>query len=221
MSALKNLKETFKLPGKLTKVYCECVSANPRSRPSPQTILTRLSEPSSYFDNNFVKANQFLNELQIKEPREKQLFFATLSNQIDDFPPEFCKHRVLPQLLAAFEFGGGGIDILPPLFKLGKLLDETEYKAKIVPCIIKLFSSPDRAMRIHLLNQLDVFIQYLDTATIDTEIFPPVSAGFADTVPAMRECTVKSMLLLVPKLSENIIDNQLLKHLAKCQVYNI
>ena len=52
-----------------------------------------------------------------------------------------------------------GIDVLPPLFKLGKLLTEDEYKTSIIPCVIKLFSSTDRAMRIQLLSQLDNFIQ--------------------------------------------------------------
>ena len=72
-------------------------------------------------------------------------------------------------------------------------------------------------MRIQLLTSLDNFIQYLDDKTIENDIFPAVSTGFTDTVPAMREMTVKSMLQLTGRLSESVIDNQLLKFLAKAQ----
>ncbi|KAK2553826.1 N-terminal kinase-like protein [Acropora cervicornis] len=75
-----------------------------------------------------------------------------------------------------------------------------------------------RATRINLLQQLDIFIHHLKPSTVEEQIFPHVSLGFGDTVPAMREQTVKSMLLLAPKLSEKTINNQLLKYFAKLQM---
>lgn len=59
--------------------------------------------------------------VQIKEPAEKQQFFQDLSDNLDSFPEDFCKHKVLPQLLTAFEFGNAGAVVLTPLFKV--LLD--------------------------------------------------------------------------------------------------
>lgn len=56
--------------------------------------------------------------LQIKEPSEKQQFFQDLSDNLDSFPEDFCKHKVLPQLLTAFEFGNAGAVVLTPLFKV-------------------------------------------------------------------------------------------------------
>lgn len=56
--------------------------------------------------------------LQIKEPAEKQQFFQDLSDNLDSFPEDFCKHKVLPQLLTAFEFGNAGAVVLTPLFKV-------------------------------------------------------------------------------------------------------
>ena len=38
--------------------------------------------------------------------------------------------------------------------QLGRLLPEEEYQRRIVPCVVKLFSSTDRATRIHLLQQV-------------------------------------------------------------------
>jgi len=40
------------------------------------------------------------------------------------------------------------------LVQLGKLLDTDEYQRKIVPCVVKLFSSTDRATRVKLLQQV-------------------------------------------------------------------
>lgn len=40
------------------------------------------------------------------------------------------------------------------MIQVGKLLDTDEYQQKIVPCVVKLFSSTDRATRIHLLQQV-------------------------------------------------------------------
>lgn len=42
--------------------------------------------------------------------------------------------------------------------QLGRLLDEAEYQKKIVPCVVKLFASTDRATRSRLLQQLEHFI---------------------------------------------------------------
>lgn len=43
---------------------------------------------------------------------------------------------------------------LVPFFKVGKLLDTEEYQKRVVPCVIKLFTSPDRATRVKLLQQV-------------------------------------------------------------------
>ncbi|KAL4696693.1 hypothetical protein H8959_002391 [Pygathrix nigripes] len=80
-----------------------------------------------------------------------------------------------------------------------------------------MFSSTDRAMRIRLLQQMEQFIQYLDEPTVNTQIFPHVVHGFLDTNPAIREQTVKSMLLLAPKLNEANLNVELMKHFARLQ----
>ena len=77
------------------------------------------------------------------------------------------------------------------LFQLGKLLDENEYQLKIVPCVVKLFASTDRATRVRLLQQLEHFADHLQPATVNDKIFPNIVLGFMDTNPTVREQTVK------------------------------
>lgn len=213
-----SLKSVGKIPKNLVSDYVQLVGANPKSRPNPAKFLQDCRTDGHYLKNSFVDANLFLQELQIKEQKEQKQFFVSLSSSLDSFPQQYCKHRILPQLLNAFEFGSAGSAVLGPLFKVGKLLDAEEYQQRIVPCVVKLFSSTDRATRINLLQQLDNFVQHLKPSTVEEQIFPHVALGFGDTVPAMREQTVKSMLLLAPKLSEKAINNQLLKYFAKLQM---
>lgn len=40
------------------------------------------------------------------------------------------------------------------MLQIGKLLDADDYQKKIVPCVVKLFTSPDRATRVKLLQQV-------------------------------------------------------------------
>ncbi|XP_042296819.1 N-terminal kinase-like protein [Sceloporus undulatus] len=212
-----SLRSFGKIPKSLIPHYCELVGANPKLRPNPAKFLQNCRSPGGFMDNSFVETNLFLEEIQIKEPAERQKFFQELSANLDAFPEDFCRHKVLPQLLTAFEFGNAGAVILTPLFKVGKFLNAQEYQQKIIPVIVKMFSSPDRAMRIRLLQQMEHFIQYLNEPTVNGQIFPHVVHGFLDTNPAIREQTVKSMLLLAPKLSESNLNVELMKHFARLQ----
>nr|XP_033811582.1 N-terminal kinase-like protein [Geotrypetes seraphini] len=212
-----SLRSVGKIPKSLVPHYCELVGANPRIRPNPSKFLQNCRGPGGFMRNSFVETNLFLEEIQIKEPAERQKFFQELSDGLDSFPEAFCRHKILPQLLTAFEFGSAGAVILAPLFKVGKFLNAEEYQQKIIPVIVKMFSSTDRAMRIRLLQQMEHFIQYLNEPTVNTQIFPHVVHGFLDTNPAIREQTVKSMLLLAPKLSENNLNVELMKHFARLQ----
>uniref|UniRef100_H2UHD3 N-terminal kinase-like protein n=1 Tax=Takifugu rubripes TaxID=31033 RepID=H2UHD3_TAKRU len=212
-----SLRSLGKIPKTLVPHYCELVGANPRARPNPARFLQNCRAPGGFLSSSFVESNLFLEEIQIKEPAEKQQFFQDLSDNLDSFPEDFCKHKVLPQLLTAFEFGNAGAVVLTPLFKVGKFLSAEEYQQKIIPVIVKMFSSTDRAMRIRLLQQMEQFIQYLNEAAVNSQIFPHVVHGFTDTNPAIREQTVKSMLLLAPKLNETNLNQELMRHFARLQ----
>lgn len=78
---------------------------------------------------------------KIKEQMDKNNFFSSLSSVLDSFPKRACTKRILPQLLNAFDYNNIGSAILPPLFKIGGLLETDDYQKYIVPCIVKLISS--------------------------------------------------------------------------------
>uniref|UniRef100_A0A8C5P2L0 N-terminal kinase-like protein n=1 Tax=Jaculus jaculus TaxID=51337 RepID=A0A8C5P2L0_JACJA len=203
------LRNPGKIPNSLVTQYCELVGANPKVCPKPGRFLQNCRAPGGFMNNRF-------EEIQTKEPAEKQKFFQELSKSLDSFPKDFCRHKVLPQLLTAFEFGNSGAVVLTPLFKVGKFLSAKEYQ-KIIPVVVKMFLSIDHTMRIRLLQQTEQFIQYLNEPTVNTQIFPHVVQDFLDTNSAIWEQTVKSMLLLAPKLNEANLNVELMKHFAGLQ----
>ncbi|XP_067680899.1 N-terminal kinase-like protein [Haliotis asinina] len=213
-SALKSLG---KIPKSLVPNYCELVGANPKSRPNPAKFMGACQRKDGFMNNSFVKSMLFLEEFQIKDQNEKTKFFTDLTPSLDSFPPQFCRHKILPQLMNAFEYGNAGSSVLAPLFKLGKLLDADEYQKKIVPCVVKLFSSPDRATRVKLLQQVEYFVEHLQSNTVNDQIFPNLISGFSDTNPVVRESTIKAMLHLASKLNYKNLNEELMKHFARLQ----
>ncbi|KAJ3649115.1 hypothetical protein Zmor_020875 [Zophobas morio] len=212
-----SLKVLDKIPKQLGPLYCELVGANPSSRPNPADIITRCRKLGGYFKNDLVDTLLFLEEIQIKDKNEKNRFFSNLTPHLDNFPDNVCKHKILPQLITAFDYGDAGSAVLAPMFKLGRLLDEAEYQKKIVPCVVKLFVSNDRATRSRLLQQLEYFIGHLQSATVNDQIFPQIAHGFMDTNPTIREQTVKSVIHLAPKLNYNNLNVEVLRHFARLQ----
>ena len=113
---------------------------------------------------------------QIMEATQRNEFFNELNKSLDSFPESFAKHKILPQLLNAFEFGGAGSAVLAPLFKLGKMLDNAEYQKRIVPCVVKLFSSTDRATRLNLLQQVCTSLALLLGDSLGMRLVPAMHA---------------------------------------------
>ncbi|KAJ1529747.1 hypothetical protein ONE63_006497 [Megalurothrips usitatus] len=212
-----SLQQLDKVPHQLSSVYCELVGANPGSRPNPADIITRCRKTNGYFKNDLVDTLLFLEEIQIKDKSEKNKFFGALTPLLDNFPKDVCVNKILPQLINAFVYGDAGSSILAPMFKLGGLLDEAEYQKQIVPCVVKLFASNDRATRVRLLQQLEFFIGHLQASTVNDQIFPQVAHGFMDTNPTIREQTVKSIIHLAPKLNYNNLNVEVLRHFARLQ----
>ena len=219
----------------------ELVAANPSKRPRPAEKIKSLTS-SGFFKNDIVDVLLFLEEMQIKDDHEKTRFFSNLLAKLDNIPRDICVNKILPELIKAFDFSNAGALILAPVFKIGKHLETEEYQAKIIPCIVKLFSSSDRNARFKLLTQIENFVEHLNNKVVNNDVFPqvsePISAcggfhtcmdfhysddllfqiqnGFIDKEPIIREKTVIAMIHLAPKLnSSNLDDTVVLKHFSR------
>lgn len=80
--------------------------------------------------------------------------------------------KILPELLKSVEFGGGGPKVFSAIMKIATKLTDDEFEAKITPVVVRLFSSPDRAIRVSLLDNLPLMIERLPQKIVNDKIFP-------------------------------------------------
>lgn len=140
---------------------------------------------------------------------------SELDGLTDDFPEDFFKMKILPELQKSVEFGGGGPKVFNAIMKIGAKLSDDEFETRLAPLIIRLFASPDRAIRVCLLDNLPLMIERIPQKDVNGKIFPMLVTGFTDTAPVVREQTVKSILIVIGKLSDRTINGELLRYLAK------
>ncbi|KAI8388165.1 uncharacterized protein BYT42DRAFT_642429 [Radiomyces spectabilis] len=206
------------IPANMYPIYKALLRPSGRTRADAASFLEEGSRPNGFFDTDFIHVNQFLENITIKDQHEKDAFLRKLDTVIESFPTDFAKYKILPELTKAFEFGSGGAKALNAILKIGDQLANDEYEKIIVAPIVRMFASPDRAIRISLLENMQRFISHIPNKVVVNQIFPNVATGFTDTVPLIREQTIKATLLLVPKLSDRIINYDLLKYMAKLQM---
>lgn len=210
----EDLRNTVSIPKTLLPDYQRLLN----SAPARRLNSAKLIENSEYFHNKLVETIQFMETLNLKDTVDKDSFFRKLPNLVDQLPREIVTKKLLPMLASALEFGSAAAPALTPLLKMGSWLSPDDFNVKILPTVVKLFASNDRAIRVGLLQQIDQFGSSLSTQVVDEQIFSHLATGFSDTSAFLRELTLKSMLTLAPKLSQRTITGALLKYLSKLQV---
>lgn len=115
-------------------------------------------------------------------------FASTLEQVTDDFPEEFFKAKVLPELIKSVEFGGGGSKALTVVLKIAAKLPSDDFESKITPFIVRAFANPDRGIRVCLLDGLPLIIEQLSQRIVNDKIFPQL---------------VRCLLIVLKKLGAN------------------
>ncbi|EPQ57591.1 ARM repeat-containing protein [Gloeophyllum trabeum ATCC 11539] len=212
------------VPSALFPSYKRLLNPNPRGRLTSKGFLDlgmaeTAGEGSGFFaNNNLVKICAGLDNFNLSSDTEKSTFLRRVNMSASSFPPEFATGRVLPSLISALEFGGASAaTILPLVLQMGKNVAPADYSTQIITPLVKLFASPDRGTRMALIDHMNEYADKLDKKTVTDKIWPNLQTGFTDTVAVIREATVRSIILLAPNFSDRIMNNDLLRHLAKMQ----
>lgn len=108
--------------------------------------------------------------------------------------------------------------ILPLVLQLGSKLADSDWVATLQAPLLAAYKSPDRGVRMALLEHLELYSARLEQKRVVDGVWPNLITGFADTAPAIREATIRAILPLAPKLSERILNNDLLRQLARTQI---
>ncbi|KAL4913541.1 armadillo-type protein [Aspergillus aurantiobrunneus] len=206
---------TTNIPPSMHQSYKRLGTANPKLRLSPAHFVEQGKKSGGFFETPLIRLTDDIDSLGLKSDSEREEFLNELDNLSEDFPEDFFKMKVLPELLKSVEFGGGGPKVLSAILKMGGKLSQDEFNAKLTPVIVRLFGNPDRAIRVCLLDHLPIMIENLSQRIVNDKIFPQMTSGFTDAAPVVREQTVKAVLPVVNKLSDRTVNGELLKFLAR------
>ncbi|EKG21439.1 hypothetical protein MPH_01237 [Macrophomina phaseolina MS6] len=209
------LGQVKSVPPTMQQSYRRLINPSPKARSSVGQFLDQGQRAGGFFQTPLISLTEGIENLGLKGEYERDELLSQLEEVSDDFPEEFFKMKVLPELLKSVEFGGGGPKVFSLVMKIASKLSDEEYDAQITPVIVRLFQSPDRAIRVCLLDNLPLMIDHLSNKIVNDKIFPQMVTGFSDTAPVLREQTVKAVLTVVPKLSDRTVNGELLRHLAK------
>lgn len=179
--------QTKNVPPSMQSSYRRLVNSNPKSRLTVAHFLDQGRRNGSFFETPLIKLTETVDNLGMKTDDEREAFLeyvpslntdvcltfsSDLSQLSDDFPEDYFKMKVLPELLKSVEFGGGGPKVFAVVVKISKKLTDDEFEAKVLPAVVRLFSSPDRAIRVCLLDNLPLMIDRIPHKVVNEKIFP-------------------------------------------------
>ncbi|KAF2184272.1 ARM repeat-containing protein [Zopfia rhizophila CBS 207.26] len=209
------LGQTKNIPPSMHQTYKRLLNPNPKARMSVSQFLDQGRRLGGFFQTPLIQVTEDIESLGLKADDERDELLSKLDEVADDFPADFFKMKVLPELLKSVEFGGGGAKVFGTVMQIGAKLSDDEYETQITPVVVRLFANPDRAIRVCLLDNLPLMIDRIAQKIVNDKIFPQMVTGFTDVAPVVREQTVKAVLTVVPKLSDRIVNGELLRYLAK------
>lgn len=108
--------------------------------------------------------------------------------------------------------------ILNLIIKFGTKLNSEEFNKQIKPIIFESFGLADRSVRLVLLTHLPEYQDFFQDSEIQSKIFSPLITGFQDTNFLIRETTLKSITIIIDKISIKQVNQELLRILAKSQM---
>lgn len=217
------------VPQALYAVLQRMLVPNAKTRSTVAKVWEAGEAEGGFFkENTLVKVARGLDGFLLATENEKAAIIKLLQEKPDSFTPDFLMYKVLPALVAALAAvpPAGTIPsastqasvLLPLVLRLGQPLPKDEWNASVVPPLLKAFTSPDRSTRMALLENLSLYAERMDSRTVVDKLWPNLITGFNDSVPVIREATLKAILPLAPKLSDRILNNDLLRVLARMQV---
>jgi SCY1-like protein 1 len=175
------LPQPKKVPATIQTAYKGLIAANPKTRLSVADFLKKGLQQRSFFEIPLIKISEFIENIGLKGASEREVFLDELERMGDEFPEAFFKMKILPGLLKDVEFGGGGPKVFGAVLKIGEKLSDEEWEASITPVVVRLFSLPDRATRVFLLDNLVRMIDHLSNKVVNDKIFPDM-VGFRNPI---------------------------------------
>ena len=195
------------------------LNPNPRTRLSTTSFLSEATATGFWTANPLAALVEGLDGFELRSEGEKLGLLRSIKDAATSgsVPQPFLLYRVLPSLLHSMSLPTAPSSaMLPLVLELGKVVPSSDYGKLVLEPVIRLYSSPDRGTRMALLDGLPEYSERLDAKTVVDKVWPHLVCpffssgslrlttceitGFADTVPVIREATVKAVYPLASKV---------------------
>ena len=228
-----------KVPQMLQKALVRMKNEGPKLRPRLQPLLK-----CPVFDNIYVKTQLFLDEAMAKPVEERIAFLQSCGDLLTRgvLEERSAVYKLLPLLIMILKSNAGNeqamsqevnrrqvLAVVPLLFQVAEMyLTETKesgdsstskespFQLHIAPLIPSLFGINDRGVRGAILQKISLLESQLDKNTLNSKVFDPMCSGFTDSSGPLRELTLKSTIVLVPKLNAASLE-KLVRYLVRLQ----
>ncbi|KAK1741357.1 N-terminal kinase-like protein [Skeletonema marinoi] len=198
------------VPVPLKKALLRMKNDSPKLRPRLPPLLK-----CPVFDNPYVKAQKFLDEVVSKPVEEKIIFLQSL--------PDILNRGILPMLVMGLRASAGNEAAMSQDINRREVL-AISYLAKtpelfqkhVTPLVPLLFAVNDRGVRGSILQKISILESQLDKSALNSSVFEPMCSGFTDSSGPLRELTLKSTIVLVPKLNHANLE-KLVRYLVRLQ----
>ncbi|OWZ36136.1 SCY1-like [Cryptococcus neoformans c45] len=222
LSSQPTLSSSGTLPRVLFPLWKRMLNPNPRTRLTTISFTDEAEKAGFWASNPFVSLVKGLDNFELQSESDKLSLLRIIkeaTTQAGTLPGPFTTYKILPSLLHSLSLPTAPSSaMLPLVLELGKLVPSSDYPKMVLDPVVRLYTSPDRGTRMALLEGLNEYVDKLDNKTVTEKIWPNLITGFADTVPVIREATIKAVYPLASKLSDRILNNDLLRVLAKMQM---
>ncbi|MCJ1389222.1 hypothetical protein MMC18_002078 [Xylographa bjoerkii] len=175
LSGIDHVSQTTNIPSSIQQSYKRLLNANPKARLTVSHFLEQGRRSGGFFETPLIRLSEGIESLGLKSEGERAELLSELDEVSEDFPEEFFKMKILPELLKSVEFGGGGPKVFNFILKIGSKLSDDEYETRLNPVIVRLFASPDRQIRVSLLDSLPQMIDHLSQKVVTDKIFPQLT----------------------------------------------
>ncbi|WRT70322.1 uncharacterized protein IL334_007320 [Kwoniella shivajii] len=209
------------IPKSLYPLWKRLLNPNPRTRLSTSSFVEEATSSGFWASNPLVSLVGGLDNFELASEGDKLGLLRIIKDASNSgtLPAPFTTHKILPSLLHSLSLPTAPSSaMLPLVLELGKLVPPSDYPKVVLEPVVKLYTSPDRGTRMALLDGLNEYADKMDNKMVQEKVWPNLITGFADTVPVIREATVKAVFPLAGKLSDRILNNDLLRLLAKMQM---
>uniref|UniRef100_A0AC35TSJ0 Protein kinase domain-containing protein n=1 Tax=Rhabditophanes sp. KR3021 TaxID=114890 RepID=A0AC35TSJ0_9BILA len=162
------------------------------------------------FNNKYLYIYEFIKHLPMKTFSQKEEFFTTLVHDLKALPNQLIAERYVDLLFEPTMWVEPLADeyLFPQYFEIlekGGIYNRENFKAFLVPAIIKQFEITEIGRRLILLKYFPTYARYIDAALIQELLLPKILIGLQDERVEIVSATYLCMSFLVTLLPPRVV----------------